>query len=955
MKGLAPKVATGLLERDGELVLVEAAFDRAVGGVGAVFVLEGAAGIGKSELLAALRGRGAARGFGVLAARGSEFEVDVAFGVARQLFEPMVQTASAAERRRLLGGVARVGAGALGLVGGEPPVDQFAAVHGLFWLCANRAERGPLVVVVDDVQWADDPSLGWLGYLARRTQDLPLVLIVSLRSGDPGGRRPELGQLIDEAGNERLALTPLSAAAVAAIVRRELDEDAGEPFCLACWELSGGNPLMVRELVAAAREVGVSARADGVPALRSIAPAAVASSVLARLRRLDAEAVALARALSVLGGGSEVIHAAALAGLDREAAELTADRLAAAQILAPVRPLEFFHPLIGAAVLADIAPGARRLAHRHAAELLDRDGAGMATRVAAHLLACGPAGDGWVVERLRDAAGEALDRGAPEVAASYVRRALAEPAPDAERAGLLLMLGIAERRAGQAGAIAHLEQALAAAGDDVSTMVAASFALAPAYAESDRAERAVDVLQRALGAPGARDPDLAVTLEAGIAIVGLMNERTAAIAGRRAEKLLARAAAITDPPAYVLVVLAYYAARTNRAVEAHELAERALRYEPYPPPREICIFLIVALTLIESYDRLRKLCNDLIADARRRGAMQELAAIFVFRASAYTDLGALADAEADTRWTLERTQGAHRMHAVSELIRVLIERDALEQADQELEQLEQSVNPRESRSDEVVRFLAARGRLRAAQGRLSDALHDFLECGQRSASLGRAMLSAVPWRAEAALIHATLGNAGEAARLAAEQLQLARDFGRPRTLGLSLRACGRIEGGDSGLELLAEAVRTLERSGSPLELARALTDHGSALRRARRRVQARAQLERALDLAHHCGAKRIAGSARAELIVLGAKPRRDAITGRDALTAAELRVARLAADGLTNREIAQALFITAKTAKVHLTRVYRKLEITHRGQLAGALSAAVETRLDDPNAAAAIA
>ena len=226
----------------------------------------------------------------------------------------------------------------------------------------------------------------------------------------------------------------------------------------------------------------------------------------------------------------------------------------------------------------------------------------------------------------------------------------------------------------------------------------------------------------------------------------------------------------------------------------------------------------------------------------------------------------------------------------------------------------------------MVRFLIARGRLRGAQGRLQEALDDFLECGQRCARLGLLTLSAVPWRAEAALVHAALGDTGEARRLAGEQLELARAFGRPRTLGISLRACGLVEGGETGLELLAEAVKTLERSQSPLELARALSDYGAALRRAGRRVQARTELERALDLAHHWGARRIANQARAELIAAGAKPRRDAITGRDALTAGELRVARLAAEGLTNREIAQALFITTKTAKAHLSRVYRKLE-----------------------------
>ena len=102
-------------------------------------------------------------------------------------------------------------------------------------------------------------------------------------------------------------------------------------------------------------------------------------------------------------------------------------------------------------------------------------------------------------------------------------------------------------------------------------------------------------------------------------------------------------------------------------------------------------------------------------------------------------------------------------------------------------------------------------------------------------------------------------------------------------------------------------------------------------------MQARTQLERALDVAHRCGARRVAARARAELVAAGAKPRRDAITGRDALTASELRVARLAAEGLANREIAQSLFITTKTAKGHLSRVYHKLGITRRGQLPRAL------------------
>jgi hypothetical protein len=220
-----------------------------------------------------------------------------------------------------------------------------------------------------------------------------------------------------------MGLSALSVASVAALVRAELGPTASAEFCSACSELAGGNPLYVRELLAAARNERLSGADGDVTALRAVASSAVGASVLGRLARLGSDAVSLAQALAVLGSQTEVGVAAELAGLEPAAAELTADRLVAAQILAPTRPLDFFHPLIGEAVYADQALGARRLAHRRAAAILNR--AGAADRVAAHLLATGPAGDAWVVQRLSAAADTAWERGAAEVAvadAAVVRK-----------------------------------------------------------------------------------------------------------------------------------------------------------------------------------------------------------------------------------------------------------------------------------------------------------------------------------------------------------------------------------------------------------------------------------------------------------------------------------------------------------------------------------------------------
>jgi predicted ATPase len=364
-----------LLERDAELARLSALLEQAHAASGAVVTISGPAGIGKTQLLAAVHRLAGDRGFRSLRARGRELEADMAFSVVRQLLEQPVLSASTAERRRILAGPARAGAGALGLAAGDSPSSDFAAVHGLYWLCANLAERKPLLLTVDDLHWVDGPSLSWLAYLGPRCAESAILVILTVREGDPRGRANSVAAAADDSSVHRMGLSALNVASVAALVRAELGPTASAGFCSACWELAGGNPLYVRELLAAARNERLSGADDDVTALRTLASSAVGASVLGRLARLGSDAVSLAQALAVLGSQTEVGVAAELAGLDPAAAELTADRLVAAQILAPTRPLDFFHPLIGEAAYADQALGARRLAHRRAAAILDRAGA----------------------------------------------------------------------------------------------------------------------------------------------------------------------------------------------------------------------------------------------------------------------------------------------------------------------------------------------------------------------------------------------------------------------------------------------------------------------------------------------------------------------------------------------------------------------------------------------------
>jgi len=210
-----------LLERDAELARLSALLEQAHAGSGSVVAVSGPAGIGKTELLAAVHRLAGDRGFRSLRARGRELEADMAFSVVRQLLEQPVLSAPAGERRRLLAGPARAGAGALGLAAGDAPASEFAAVHGLYWLCVNLADRQPLLLTVDDLQWVDGPSLSWLAYLGPRSAESPMLVVLTVREGDPRGRANSAAAGADESSVHRMGLPALSRASVAALVRGE--------------------------------------------------------------------------------------------------------------------------------------------------------------------------------------------------------------------------------------------------------------------------------------------------------------------------------------------------------------------------------------------------------------------------------------------------------------------------------------------------------------------------------------------------------------------------------------------------------------------------------------------------------------------------------------------------------------------------------------------------------------
>jgi DNA-binding CsgD family transcriptional regulator len=943
-------VASGipLLERSEDVTRIAAALERARSGRGSFLVVEGPAGIGKTAMLSAARIVAGEQQLRVVRSRGAELERDFAFGVVRQLFEPVLAEASAAERADVLEGAAGVAAGLLGLPGAAEGgtslptgVDQsFAVLHGLYWLCANLAARQPLCLVVDDAHWSDGPSLRFLAFLLTRLEELDAALVLAARPSEAGEESELLAAITTDPSAEVIRLAPLTRAAVEQFVEGALGRSAAPQFVDACLRATRGTPFLLRSLVDALAEEGVEPDAVSAPLVDEIGARSVGRSLSLRLGRLPEAAGRLARALAVLECG-ELAQAARLADLDDVEAAAAADVLAAAGILEGGRPLAFVHPIVRAGIYSELPSSERSHGHRGAARLLAEQSAST-ERTAEHLLATEPAAEPWVVEQLVGAARAATRSGAPESSAVFLRRALSEP-PTAElQPGLLLELGMAEASAGMGEALDHLRAAVDAAPDDESAAVAA-MVLALALSRRMRFADAVEVLDRAAYPLDARHSMLPL-LEAAAVGAGMNGAVTAPTVAARREAIREHAVSDREAPPEVLAVAAFISVLTNEPAEVGaSLARRALRAErgeQRPWYSFATWFSQVTISLIwtEQYAEVRPLLDASISEARATGDSSRLSVGLAHRAWLALRSGDLSAAEADTRTALAAAQlpapALYRVLNAGILVKALLDRGEFVEAQRTLAPLDAEAE-RESLTSAVLRL--SRGRMRVDLGEIAAGLDDFLAVGAIATRATVTCPSYLPWRSEAALAHLALGGNEAALALAEEEVELARLFGAPRALGIALRAAGVVAGGDRGEELLRESIAVLGAADARLDRARTQADLGALLRRRNRRTQARELLREALDTAHRTGARPLAQRTEIELRATGARPRRAVLSGIESLTASERRVAELAGQELTNREIAQMLFVTSRTVEGHLTNVFRKLQIDSRDQLSGAL------------------
>ncbi|MBN1527789.1 MAG: AAA family ATPase [Thermoleophilaceae bacterium] len=930
-------VPAQLIERAGELDLLALSLDHAPA-CGALLFFEGAAGVGKSSLLAEAARAAEARGALVMRARGGELEVNFPFGVARQLLEPRLDQPDPLERAALRGLAGAAGAVLTGAPGSEAasPQENFS---GMLRLVRHLSERTPSLIAVDDVQWADRPSLELLLYLAQRLDDLPVVIACTRITGEDGPHATLVDRLASSPSAQVHRIEPLGEHGIRELLEAEGETDPRDAFVRAVLQESGGVPFLAKALLQSARAAGVRGSDPG--RLRGLSSDAVARATCLRLERLPEGARALANAAAVLHNDATRMLAADVAGLDHFTALEAADVLRRAEIFDSRPELRFRHGIVRASLYEGLSPRARAGAHVQAARALAAADA-PAERTAAHLLEAQRLGEDWALEALWEAGRSALSGGRLAFGIAYLRRALDEDPDPVQRSLLLAELGEAEAASGDPAGTTRLALAVEGAqtgaerAGTLERLGGALWLLGQEGAAAEAFERALD------HAEASGDHAQAPSLRAGLLLAARLD---ADLRVRTIERL---APSLREPgfgrqrdPALLASVAFERALAGRRSTRVAELAERSLEgvladLDSVPGPE--CYAACCALMWADSLATAEIALTMALESAHRRGNAAAASTISRFRAWAVFKRGRLAHASADALEASGPT-GDGPSPGIPAAGTILAEVD-MEQGRMDEAALGLHDPAQQTEWDDGPRHafhLAARGRLHHLRGDPEAALAELLEAGRVMEALGVHNPAVLPWRSRAAIAAAATGDAARAMTLAGEEVSLARTFGAPGPLGVALRSAAIVGPASERLDRLREAVRCLERSPAALDRGRVLVDLGTELRRAGRRREAREALRSGMDLAQRCEATRLELRAREELTAAGARPRRQRVSGSEALTPRERQVAQLAARGVRNRDIAQRLFITPKTVEWHLGNAYRKLELHSRGSLIGAL------------------
>lgn len=936
-----------LIQRDDELRTISCAVESAAAGNGGVVVIESADGLGKSALLDYARECGRDVGMRVLAGNASEFESSMAFGTAAMLFLDHLASRTHDEPSQLLSGRAAPCRALFGY--SDHTVEAWeadrdtAVIEGLYWLTVNVATASPALLLLDDIHCADEQSLRFLIYLIRRLRTLPVAVIITLRNGAIDSTNALMSSILTAAGERHLRLQPLTQAGVLDYLHVNApDLLSAKGFASFCADVSGGNPFLIGELVDHVR-IDIEIDPNTVATdLAEAVPAAVLRRIMLRLSYLGANEVALARACAVLGQRATLSLAAPLAALSVEDAAYAADRLIRSGVLHEGTSLRFSQPMLQAAIYHDLPAGSRALAHATAARLL-RSAGDCSGDIAHHLMLGAPVAEAWAADALRSGADEAARNGSPGTAAEYLRRAIAADTSGFERSAIMRDLGLLEAAAGETEAALTRLQSAAQSISEPAEQARCLYALGQTLYRDGQHTQAARAFERCASLSQHTDDDLALSAAGAWVFTAYYLDAVPSSALMRLSELCEQVrshGAVSAADKTVLAVAALHSSMTTPpAAHGAQIALEALEDDVLLGNNASeCVagtWVILALIYGGQLDDAAAVVTTMIEDAHKRGNAPAAAEAALMSSFVHLARGEVHNAYLDAHSAMEGvTSGWHGLApiAVGTLAQCLIERGELDEAEHVLCHADGDIDGEQARGLKSWIYMS-RGRLQYSRGEMQAALDDFLAAGRALSAFGTVNPAVLRWRSMAGLAAHALGDTQLASDLIDQELHLADAFGLPQDIGAALRAKALTASGPRRESLLRESLSVLECAGNALDLAETLFCLGAEIRRRGQRTQAREPLSRAMDVAHRCGARALETLVREELLATGAKPRRPTMTGVESLTPTERRVAALAAEGLTNPEIAIRLYLAKSTIAWHLRHVFLKLGIESRGDL----------------------
>lgn len=903
-------------------------------------VIEGLNGTGKTALLNASVMMAGEFGLRVGQARCAVAEASAPFGVVRQVFSSLLRQTAVCDIPQQDG----TDLGRHVLRNGPAPTDDPVEVYQSLMLLLEATGDGPIVIGIDDVQWADPLSAGWLQFLARRLTASSVHLFMTTDVRRAGVVSPADALVLDPS-TRRFITHPLSIEGTTAMLREHLGDDVADSIVVTAHRVTGGKPLLIARMLNSLDELGTPPAALARPQVSELASPVVAHAVMSVISKAGRGAYDLVEATAILGA-ADLSIVAAVAGLDTADAGRLADALADVGVLRWGRPVQFVHTFERNSVHAEIPPARRATVHALAARALAAHERPIA-EIARHLLKTEPGDDEWAATLLVEAARVELDTGDAEVAARMLARADHEAIDNALAAEIARLRAIVDSRLGGTSASTHLDRAERLGLDPVSVAETA-LDLLDRQQDFRSPGGLLDIARRARGELSISHPPVALRVRLAEAV--LLPTPVRQLDGWPADEPLDPELASTTTGRLLAAVHVVRAATQMHGTHDQVIDELlplltadVLQSGGLVKTTTVAASLS-ALVRLGAYEIADPMLGSAIAGATSSGRRLDAVTYAVVLAESLAMQGRIAAAErlladlgsddgAVISWCSSmamRWLAALREHAGHEPVTLVA--------------IPTLSAPGLAELGASAAWFAAElaGRTQLLEGDSARALNSFDRLGAAAQECGVTNPSFAPWRVGRSSALAGLGRFQEGAEVAGENLELARRFGSPVAIAEGIACVAQFRPAKEQVVLLDEAITLISPTKAELLRCHLLIDLGFARHDSGDEPAARTAFRDGANQAERCGVTRLAGVAGRGLLACGARPRRLQTSGLKSLTPAERRVVELAAAGNTNTTIAQMLFINVKTVESHLTRVYKKLGIADRAELRAALDPEAE-------------